>query len=124
MVGMLVAWQVMADLEDESRPENNVLRNQFDFLVLHSRKPVLVFFHADWCDSCDRVAPMFESLATGLDGKATVHKVNIDNEQSLAKEYKVQSVPALLIFDKGKLVERLQTSDAQIVRERLLSYAS
>ena len=79
----------------------------FEKEVLKSEKPVLVDFYADWCGPCNAMAPVIEELATELDGKAKVGKINVDNNPDIAVEYNVMSIPTLIIFKNGKEEKRL-----------------
>jgi len=75
--------------------------------VLESKHPVLVDFWAEWCGPCRLIAPSFEELAKEFHGKAKVVKVNVDEQPMLAAEYGVRSIPTLLFFRDGKVVEQL-----------------
>lgn len=66
---------------------------------------VLVDFYADWCGPCKMLAPVLEELAEDLEGKATVVKVNVDEQNELAAKYKVSSIPSLKVFKDGEVVE-------------------
>ena len=79
----------------------------FEKEVLNSEKPVLVDFFADWCGPCKMMAPIVEELATELDGKAKVGKINVDESSDIAVEYNVMSIPTLIIFKNGKEEKRL-----------------
>ena len=79
----------------------------FEKEVLKSEKPVLVDFYADWCGPCNAMAPVIEELATELDGKAKVGKINVDENSNIAVEYNVMSIPTLIIFKNGKEEKRL-----------------
>ena len=79
----------------------------FEKEVLKSEKPVLVDFYADWCGPCNAMAPVIEELATELDGKAKVGKINVDDNPNIAVEYNVMSIPTLIIFKNGKEEKRL-----------------
>jgi thioredoxin 1 len=76
--------------------------------VLESTQPVLVDFWAEWCGPCRMIAPSIEELARDFAGKAKVVKVNVDDEQALASQYGIRSIPTLLFFQGGKVVEQLQ----------------
>lgn len=80
--------------------------DNFEGEVLNSKVPVLVDFYADWCGPCKMMAPIVENLATELDGKGKVGKVNVDENQDLAIKYNVMSIPTLIIFKDGKEVKR------------------
>ncbi|KAA8741888.1 thioredoxin [Corynebacterium tuscaniense] len=73
--------------------------------VIDSDVPVLVDFWADWCGPCHRLAPALEDVAEELAGRAKVVKVNVDQERILAATYQVMSIPNLLIFKGGEVVE-------------------
>lgn len=68
--------------------------------------PVLVDFFADWCGPCKMLAPVLEELASDYAGKATIIKVNVDQQQELAQRYGVMSIPTLIAFKDGKLVKQ------------------
>jgi thioredoxin 1 len=75
--------------------------------VLESKTPVLVDFWAEWCGPCRMIAPAVEQLARDFDGRAKIVKVNVDEEQGLASEYGIRSIPTLLFFQGGKVVDQL-----------------
>ena len=79
----------------------------FEKEVLKSEKPVLVDFSADWCGPCNAMAPVIEELATELEEKAKVGKINVDENSDIAVEYNVMSIPTLIIFKNGKEEKRL-----------------
>ncbi|MFA5514599.1 MAG: thioredoxin [Sphaerochaetaceae bacterium] len=78
----------------------------FEQEVLKSDLPVLVDFWAEWCGPCRMVAPAVEKVAQKYVGKLKVGKVNVDDQQELAFEYKISSIPTLGIFKDGKLVSQ------------------
>lgn len=87
--------------------EVKISSENFEEEVLNSEKPVLVDFFADWCGPCKMMAPIVEELATELDGKAKVGKLNVDENSDIAVEYNVMSIPTLIIFKNGKEEKRL-----------------
>ena len=75
--------------------------------VTKSDKPVLVDFWAVWCGPCKAIAPIVEEIAKEFDGKVKVGKLDVDHHQSLATQFGVRSIPTLLIFKGGKVVEQI-----------------
>ena len=73
--------------------------------VLQAHMPVLVDFWAPWCAPCRALGPRIEMLAEAYDGRVRVAKLNVDDEPRLAARYEVRSIPSLLLFRDGKLVQ-------------------
>jgi thioredoxin 1 len=76
----------------------------FEDVVLQSDKPVLVDFWATWCKPCLMVAPILDELAEEYDGKVTFTKIDLDQNQKIAANYGIMSIPALIIFKGGEPV--------------------
>lgn len=89
---------------------NITTKQEFEEEVLKSDKPVLVDFWAEWCPPCRAMGPLLKSIAEDLEGTANIIKVNVeespDNNQ-LAADYQVQSIPNMVIFKSGNEVDRV-----------------
>jgi thioredoxin 1 len=82
-----------------------VSEGTFENEVLQSAEPVLVDFWAPWCGPCRQIAPMIEQLASENSGSVKVVKLNIDDNQEIARQYGVMSIPTLMIFKGGDVFE-------------------
>ena len=79
----------------------------FDVEVLKASTPVLVDFWAPWCGPCRAVAPAVDAIAQEFSGKVKVVKLNTDEEQEVTIKYGVGSIPTLMVFKNGEMVERI-----------------
>jgi thioredoxin 1 len=78
----------------------------FEEVVRNSDKPVLVDFWAEWCGPCKMVGPTVEQLASEYEGRAVVGKVNVDHNPNISVEFGIRSIPTLLFFKNGQIVDR------------------
>lgn len=81
--------------------------DSFEDDVLSSDKPVLVDFWAEWCGPCRMVGPIVEELAEEYEGKAKIGKVDVDNNPEISAKYGIRSIPSLLIFKDGEVVDQI-----------------
>lgn len=79
----------------------------FDEEVLQSDIPVMVDFWAAWCGPCRMLAPVVEQLAEDFEGRVKVAKLNVDEAQSVAAKYRVASIPTIIFFKNGEIVNQL-----------------
>ncbi len=97
----------------------------FEREVLKSEQPVLVDFWADWCALCHQIAPAIEELAHEFDGSATIAKLNVDEEPELARRYGIRSIPSLLFFRSGEVVDRIAgVQPKRVLSEKLAELVS
>ena len=80
--------------------------DNFESEVLKASGPVLVDFWAEWCQPCRLIGPIVDELASDYNGKASVGKVNVDTDPSLAAQYGVSSIPTVILFQDGEPVKR------------------
>ena len=81
--------------------------SNFEQEVLNSDTPVLVDFWAEWCGPCRMIGPIVEEIATEYTGKAKIGKMNIDLKPGTPMKYGVRSIPTLLVFKNGEVVDNI-----------------
>ena len=79
----------------------------FNDEVMKSQLPVLVDFWAEWCGPCRMIAPIVDEIANEYQGKLKVAKLNVDEAQDVAIKYGVMSIPTLMVFKQGKVVDQV-----------------
>ncbi|MEO2089045.1 MAG: thioredoxin [Gemmataceae bacterium] len=86
---------------------NEITAGEFQSEVFVADGPVVVDLYADWCGPCRALAPLLDRLADAYAGRVKFVKVNVDDEPEVARHFDVASIPTLLVFDRGRLVQRL-----------------
>jgi len=81
--------------------------SNFENEVLKSELPCLVDFWAEWCGPCQMVGPIVEEIAKEYEGKLKVGKLDVDQNSQIAAKYGIMSIPSLLIFNDGKVVDQI-----------------
>ncbi len=99
--------------------ELTITRQNFQDEVLQSKVPVIVDFWAEWCAPCRVIAPLLDKIAEEYQGRLKVVKVNADEQNELAFEYGIQSLPTLLLFKSGGVVNQHIGAAPRHVLERL-----
>ncbi|MBQ8193750.1 MAG: thioredoxin [Oscillospiraceae bacterium] len=84
--------------------EIKLTKDNFEQEVMKSDKTVLVDFWASWCAPCMMLSPVIAEIAEEMDGSVAVGKVNVDEEQELSMQYGISSIPTLLVFRNGEIV--------------------
>jgi thioredoxin 1 len=86
---------------------SHLTRPDLERLVDAGDGPVLVDFWADWCQPCHMLSPTIEGLADAYGDRATIAKVDVDANKDLATEHGISSIPTVLVFDGGEVMERI-----------------
>lgn len=79
----------------------------FQTEVLESKIPVLVDFYADWCGPCKMMAPIIAKLAGTFEGRMKIGKCNVDDNMDLAEQYRITSIPCMIVFQNGTAVKTI-----------------
>ena len=93
--------------ETTSTAVQTVTDSDFEKTVLQGGKPALVDFWAPWCGPCRIIGPIVEELAPSYQGRAIIAKMNVDDNPQVAQKFGITSIPTLMMFKDGKLVDRI-----------------
>jgi thioredoxin 1 len=79
------------------------MKGNFDSLI-NGEKPVLVDFYADWCTPCKAQAPILQEVASEMNGRVRIIKIDVDRNQAIASRFNIRGVPTLMLFKKGRMI--------------------
>ena len=96
----------MNQVKGEFKMAIEITKENFEAEVLQSEKPVLVDFWATWCGPCRMIAPIINELGEELADVAKVCKIDIDEQPELAEQFRVMSIPTIMVFKSGEVVEK------------------
>jgi thioredoxin 1 len=100
--------------------EVTVTKSNFDAEVVKSTVPVVADFWAEWCGPCRMIAPVLKDLAKEYQGKIKLAKIDVDAEGELAQKFNIQSIPTLIIFNKGQVVRQQVGAQPRQVLEKMI----
>ena len=99
----------------------HLTEQNYDEALLAAEGLVMVDFWAEWCGPCRMIAPVLEELAEDSDGDVTLMKVNVDENSALAARYDIRSIPTILFFKDGEVVERVVGAVPRAVLEKVVT---
>jgi len=85
----------------------SLTNSNFEDTINNSEVPVIVDFYADWCVPCKRINPLLEEISTEKEGQVLVCKIDVDQNQNLASNYQVMSIPNVISFKNGEVYKRV-----------------
>ena len=101
----------------------SVTKDNFDNEILKAQIPVVVDFYADWCGPCKMMSPLMEKLSSEYEGKVKFCKVNVDDEEELAIQNEVQSIPLFVLYKDGQVIDKAVGARAEDEMREFISKA-
>ena len=101
----------------------SVTKDNFDNEILKAQIPVVVDFYADWCGPCKMMSPLMEKLSSEYEGKVKFCKVNVDDEEELAIQNSVQSIPLFVLYKDGQVIDKAVGARAEDEMREFISKA-
>src|SRR4029077_18187437 len=99
----------------------HLTERSFDETLAATRGLVMVDFWAEWCGPCRAIAPVLEELPEAPDGRVTLMKVNVDENHGLATRYAIRSIPTIVFFNEGAVVDRVVGAAARALRQDIVT---
>jgi len=99
----------------------HLTEKSFDEVLVATEGLVMVDFWAEWCGPCQAIAPVLEELAEASEGRVTLMKVNVDENHGLAARYGIQSIPTILFFKEGAVVDRVLGAAPKAVLQSIVN---
>ena len=97
--------------------------SNFQEAALDKKGVAVVDFWAEWCGTCRMITPIIEELATEMDGKATIGKLNVDQNKEVSMKYGIRSIPTILILKDGEVVDKqVGVTSKAALEEKILSH--
>ena len=101
----------------------SVTKDNFDNEILKAQIPVVVDFYADWCGPCKMMSPLMEKLSGEYEGKVKFCKINVDDEEELAIQNSVQSIPLFVLYKDGQVIDKAVGARAEDEMREFISKA-
>jgi thioredoxin 1 len=111
----------MSPSREDGTAESTLVEQTFEQTLAATHGLVMVDFWAAWCGPCRAIAPLLDELAEAMEGRVVLLKINVDESPALAARYGIRSIPTLLFFKEGTLVDRVVGAVPKTVLQRIVS---